>query len=234
MDTTLTNLELDGRVESLELRVSSDLGDGRGNGNVWRSIKDLNDEIAKGKVSFADFLRKQVESNTAFDARLNDLTETIERGKTTVTKLEEINQIQAKQITELHDLLEKKQWHIDSLTDRLNGKGLLQVDPYEKVVSQVRQIIETLQGGEGQLSFPQVRNSIQQTQFLGRVLYGAIGLFGVGAVSAAGLTLFGGEKVAPEVKTLQEASKRVAGDVKELRERFDRDIERRLEDAQKK
>jgi hypothetical protein len=233
-DETLTSLEIDGRLDELEKRVASDLGDGRSNGNVWRTIKELTDENTKLKETLTELLRKQKEANDKYNLRVAQIEDALEKGKLTITKLEEINQLQSKQIAELVDLDEKQQRHIDALADRLNGRGLVQVDPYEKVVSQVRQILESLQGGEGQLSFPQVRNSIQQTQFLGRVLYGAIGLFGVGAVSAAGLTLFGGEKIAPEVKALQDKVQDATGEIKTLRDRFDADLARRLEQAGKK
>jgi hypothetical protein len=233
-DQTLTSLEIDGRLEELEKRVSSDLGDGRGSGNVWRITKDLTAENIKLKDTLAEVLRKQKESNDKYDLRIKQIEDAIERGKAAFIQSEETNQLQAKQIAELIELDEKQQRHIDALADRLNGRGLVQIEPYEKVVSQVRQILESLQGGEGQLSFPQVRNSIQQTQFLGRVLYGAIGLFGVGAVSAAGLTLFGGEKIAPEVKALQDKVQDATGEIKTLRDRFDADLARRLEQAGKK
>ena len=233
-DQTLTSLEIDGRLEELEKRVSSDLGDGRGSGNVWRITKDLTAENIKLKDTLAEVLRKQKESNDKYDLRIKQIEDAIERGKAAFIQSEETNQLQAKQIAELIELDEKQQRHIDALADRLNGRGLVQIEPYEKVVSQVRQILESLQGGEGQLSFPQVRNSIQQTQFLGRVLYGAIGLFGVGAVSAAGLTLFGGEKIAPEVKALQDKVQDATGEIKTLRDRFDADMARRLEQADKK
>ena len=223
-DDTLATLEIDGRLDELEKRIASDLGDGRGNGNIWRTIKDLTTENTKLKETLVELLRKQKDANDAVNLRLVQFDEMSEKCKIAIKQSEETNQLQAKQIQELIDLDEKQQRHIDALADRLNGKGLVQVDPYEKVVSQVRQILESMQGGEGQLSFAQVRNSIQQTQFLGKVLYGAIGLFGVGAVSAAGLTLFGGEKIAPEVKSLQEASTEVKADVKELRGRMDRDL----------
>jgi hypothetical protein len=230
-DDLLVNLEIEGRLDDVERRISSDLGDGRGSGNVWRQIKDLADEDTKLRAALAESISRCKDSTshnkTLIDSITVDLADvklkTVESGVTIQTNV--------KQITELFDHIEKQQRLIDGLTDRLNGKGLVQVDPYEKVVSQVRQILESLQGGEGQLSFPQVRNSIQQTQFLGRVLYGAIGLFGVGAVSAAGLTLFGGEKIAPEVKALQEANTRLSADVSKLRDEFSADLRKRLEEA---
>jgi Sec-independent protein translocase protein TatA len=146
-------------------------------------------------------------------------------------KLESIQQTDTKQtrdIAELMDLNEKQQRLIDGLTDRLNGKGLVQVDPYEKVVAQVRQLAEMMQGGEGQLSFAQLRNSIQNTQFLGKVMYGAIGLFGVGGVMAAGLALFGVEKVPPEVQSLQQSMTDVRKDVDTLQTQWNEDVQRRL------
>jgi hypothetical protein len=230
-DDVLVNLELQGRLDDVERRISSDLGDGRGSGNVWRQIKDLVDEDTKLRSALAESISRCKDSTSHNKTLIDSITVDLADVKLKVVESGTTLQTNTKQIAELFDHIEKQQRLIDGLTDRLNGKGLVQVDPYEKVVSQVRQILESLQGGEGQLSFPQVRNSIQQTQFLGRVLYGAIGLFGVGAVSAAGLTLFGGEKIAPEVKSLQEANTRLSADVAKLRDEFTADVRKRLEEA---
>jgi uncharacterized coiled-coil protein SlyX len=230
-DDLLVNLEIEGRLDDVERRISSDLGDGRGSGNVWRQIKDLADEDTKLRTALAESISRCKDNTSHNKTLIDSITVDLADVKLKVAESGVTLQTNAKQITELFDHIEKQQRLIDGLTDRLNGKGLVQVDPYEKLVSQVRSTSEMLQGGEGQLSFPQVRNSIQQTQFLGRVLYGAIGLFGVGAVSAAGLTLFGGEKIAPEVKALQEANVRLTADVTKLRDEFSADLRKRLEEA---
>ena len=161
-------------------------------------------------------------------AQMEKVQEALGRDKAAIEAIELINQGQAKTIASMQDAIDLQQRLIEGLSDRLNGKGLVQVDPYEKVVAMVRQISEVMQGGEGQLSFAQVRNSIQNTQFLGKVMYGAIGLFGIGGVMAAGLALFGVDKVPPEVQALQQKVVDIQGDIGDLKRQFDADIQRRL------
>jgi hypothetical protein len=160
--------------------------------------------------------------------------DSLHKGKEHIEALQEVNQAQARDITSLKDILEAHQRLIDTLTDRLNGKGLLQVDPYERIVATVREHADALRGGEGQLSFSQVRNSIQNTQFLGKVMYGAIGLFGIGGVMAAGLALFGVDKIPPEVQALQQKVTDLRGDIDKLQSEWNADIQRRLSEAGKK
>ena len=243
-EDVLVNLEIDQRLEQLERRLLSDLGDGRGSGNVWRNIKENSAELAKLGASFTQFGTKiketQRSDREAFEARLNVIEQRLTafelKAESDRARIEAIAATDAKQtrdIAELADMHEKQQRLIESLTDRLNGKGLLQVDPYEKVVAQVRQLAEVMQGGDGQLSFAQLRNSIQNTQFLGKVMYGAIGLFGVGGVMAAGLALFGVEKVPPEVQALQDKVTDIRGDVDQLNRQWNEDIQRRLSESKK-
>jgi hypothetical protein len=228
-DEVLLGIELEGRLGEVERRIASDLGDGRANGNVWRQIKDLSDDSAKLREVLAESIRK-CKDNTDHNKQLIDaITGDIDRGKGRFAEVENSVQTNTKQIVELYDFIEKQQRVIDSLTDRLNGKGLVQVDPYEKVVSQVRSTSEMLQGGEGQLSFPQVRNSIQNTQFIGKVFYSAIGLFGVGGVLAAGLTLFGVDKVPPEVQALQTKVTDMQKQLDGIQDDIKADLRQRLE-----
>jgi hypothetical protein len=236
-------LELDQRLEQLERRVLSDLGDGRGTGNVWRNVKENAGELARLAKSFAEFGSKIKESQAAdresFERRLNVLEQRLtayeakaEADRARIDAVATTDAKQTRDISELYELNEKQQRMIESLSDRLNGKGLVQVDPYEKIVAQVRQLADSMQGGEGQLSFAQVRNSIQQTQFLGQVLYGAIGLFGVGGVLAAGVALFGGESVPPEVQAIQTELNNVVDDVQRLEGRWDSFVQDSLNQQQ--
>ncbi len=175
-------------------------------------------------------LKKVDDVTTASIAKLEEklATDKIEIAnlRTAITEQADINNQQHNSITDITRRLE-------AVTDRLNGKGLLQVDPYERIVATVRELTDVLRGGEGQLSFSQVRNSIQNTQFLGKVMYGAIGLFGVGAVSAAGLALFGADKVSPEVQAVQDKVAAVQKDVDGLKTSWNDDIQRRLSEAKK-
>ena len=109
----------------------------------------------------------------------------------------------------------------------------MQVDPYERIIATVRQQAEQLAGGEGQLSFSQLRNSIQQTQFLGQVIKAMIGLFGVGGVTAAGFALFGKAGVSPEVQALQSKIADVRSDVDKLQSSWEADLQRRLGERSK-
>jgi hypothetical protein len=143
-----------------------------------------------------------------------------------ISEQQAVNNEQHNAITDLNRRLE-------AAVDRLNGKGLLQVDPYERIVATVRELSDQLRGGEGQLSFSQLRNSIQQTQFLGQTIKAMIGLFGVGGVTAAGFALFGGSKVAPEVQALQAKFADVRSDVDKLQENWNQDLQRRLSEGRK-
>jgi hypothetical protein len=171
--------------------------------------------------------------NDGQQAQIDKTFEHLHKDKEQIATLQEINQGQSRDIAALKDAIEMQQRSIDTLTDRLNGKGLLQVDPYERIVATVREHADALRGGEGQLSFSQVRNSIQNTQFLGKVMYGAIGLFGIGGVMAAGLALFGVDKIPPEVQALQQSMKDLRGDLDTLQGEWSADIQRRLSEADK-
>jgi hypothetical protein len=244
-DPVFPNPELTARVDQIEQRVLSDLGDGRGSGNVWRHVKEnssslerlgkalveVGNKLKESQATDRDSLLSQIrlleDRLTSYDSKCQNILGRID-------VIQETDARQTRDIEALMDMNEKQQRQIEALTDRLNGKGLLQVDPYEKVVAQVRQTSEIMQGGEGQLSFAQVRNSIQNTQFLGKVLYTAIGLFGIGGVAAAGLTLFGVEKVPPEVQALQQKVSDLRHDVDKLHDGWNADIQRRLSEAGKK
>jgi hypothetical protein len=171
--------------------------------------------------------------NDGQQAQIDKTFEHLHKDKEQIATLQEINQGQSRDIAALKDAIEMQQRSIDTLTDRLNGKGLLQVDPYERIVATVREHADALRGGEGQLSFSQVRNSIQNTQFLGKVMYGAIGLFGIGGVMAAGLALFGVDKIPPEVQALQQSMKDLRGDLDTLQGEWSADIQRRLSETDK-
>jgi uncharacterized coiled-coil protein SlyX len=140
------------------------------------------------------------------------------------SQISEQQRINAEQENGIVDL----QRRLAAAVDRLDGKGLLQVDPYERIVATVREHSDVLRGGEGQLSFSQLRNSIQQTQFLGQVIKAMIGLFGVGGVTAAGFALFGGSSVPPEVQAIQQKVADIRSDVDKLQTSWEADLQRRL------
>lgn len=158
---------------------------------------------------------------TKFEARLAADKLLIEELRTSLSKQEAINNDQHNAITDL-------QRRLGVMVDRLDGKGLLQVDPYERIVATVREHSDVLRGGEGQLSFSQLRNSIQQTQFLGQTIKAMIGLFGVGGVAAAGFALFGKDGVSPELQAVQSKIADIRSDVDKLQSNWDQDLQRRL------
>lgn len=134
---------------------------------------------------------------------------------------------------EQHNAIADLNRRLSVAVDRLDGKNQLQVEPYERVVATVREHSETLRGGEGQLSFSQLRNSIQQTQFLGQVIKAMIGLFGVGSVTAAGFALFGKNGISPEVQALQIRVTEIRSDIDRLQSRWEQDIRDRLSEGKK-
>jgi hypothetical protein len=160
------------------------------------------------------------------DGRLQHDKSSIDTLRDQIIEQQRINTEQQNSIDELNRRLA-------AAVDRLNGKGLLQVDPYERIVATVRELSDQLRGGEGQLSFSQLRNSIQQTQFLGQVIKAMIGLFGVGGVTAAGFALFGGSAVPPEVQAIQQKVADIRADVDKLQDGWEADLQRRANDDRK-
>lgn len=150
----------------------------------------------------------------------------IDELRAAISKQEAVNNEQHNAITDLTRRL-------GVAVDRLDGKGLLQVDPYERIVATVREHSDVLRGGEGQLSFSQLRNSIQQTQFLGQVIKAMIGLFGVGGLTAAGFALFGQHGVSPELQAVQAKIADIRSDVDKLQLNWEQDLQRRLSEQKK-
>jgi hypothetical protein len=148
-----------------------------------------------------------------------------------IERLEAHQQSLSRSMSELTELLEQQARSIELLADRLNGKNIIQGEQYEKVVSQVQRIAESLHGGEGQLSYPQVRNSIQDTHFLGEVIKGFIGVFGIGVVGTIGSIIFGTDKLDPAFIAIEQKIEVVAKDVARLDNAWTADIQRRLDDA---
>jgi outer membrane murein-binding lipoprotein Lpp len=236
--------EIVDRFLAVEQRVLSDLGDGKGNGNLWRNIKGLMEEDTKNRDKVAEMVRRFRDNAQEEREKLGGRSDALEKrcefvevklsvDKDKIAALEEQIRQLAQKVATLQDVNEAQHRTLEGLSDRLNGRGLVQVEPYEKIVTQVRSISDQMAGGEGQLSYAQVRGSIQNTQYLGRILYGAIGLFGFGGVMAAGLTLFGVDKVPPEVQALQSSVQRLDADFQSLRTRYEQDLRDRLRGASK-
>jgi uncharacterized coiled-coil protein SlyX len=144
-------------------------------------------------------------------------------------RLETHQQNHSRSMAELVEVVEQQRRMIDLLAGRLDGKNIIQGEQYEKVVSQVHRIAESLQGGEGQLSYPQVRNSIQDTQFLGKVIKGVITIFGLGVFGTLGSIVFGVDKVDPALTALGEKIQVVEKNVDRLDAAVNADIQRQLD-----
>lgn len=195
-------------LESVSERAISAEGRAFDNGKLINQLKQIDDG--------------QQNALTKIEEKLITGKEAIEALRNLIGEQQAINQEQHNSIADLNRRLA-------SVIDRMDGKGFLLQEPYERIVATVREQSEQLRGGEGQLSFSQIRNSIQQTQFLGKTIYGAIGIFGVSGVVAAGLALFGSDKVPPELKALQEKVADVRTDLDKLQSNWEADIRHRLE-----
>lgn len=241
------------RLDELERRITSDLGDGRSKGNVTRQLDQVAEKLVEAvkslKGSIADVGTKFDERLDSMDLRASDAAKelasarlSIENCQNASAKVEERMLIDRKaletlrsEVSDHHAIGLARQNAIDDLerkvgacSDRLDGKGFLQVESYERIVNTVREHTDLLRGGEGQISFAQVRNSIQQTQFLGAVIKALIGVFGVGTLATAGVALFGGKEIAPEVLAIDAKVQELRADLVRLESEWRADVRDRL------
>lgn len=252
MDAAALQLIAD-RLDEIERRITSDLGDGRSKGNITRQL----DQVAEALAASTKALKTLVaDTGTRFDERLDSMDLrasdaakelasarlSIETCQNSSSKAEERMLADRKAMEDLRSAIseqqamgQSRQNTIDELvrkvgaaTDRLDGKGFLQAESYERVVNTVREHTDLLRGGEGQLSYPQVRNSIERTQFLGAVIKAMIGVFGVGTLTTAGFALFGGKEIAPEVQALDAKVQEVRADLIRLESEWRADVRDRL------
>jgi uncharacterized coiled-coil protein SlyX len=198
------------------------------------AIEELVEQATRAETIARENRNEMVKLN----AVLTELTRRIEKteeklgvGRDSIELLQDridgLTRSGAEQLT----TLEKVQRAIAEMESRFAGKtltGMSEQPSYESVVSLLIALRTRLSGGEGQLSYEAVRRSIEDSRFLGTVVKGLIGLFGVGAVLAAGQALFGRVDAPPAVIQLQGEVKRIDGRVDGVESDLKREERERL------
>jgi hypothetical protein len=127
----------------------------------------------------------------------------------------------------MHVSIERIDWAIEGIQKRLNGTENDQIkqESLESIRQVSTRVHELLNGGNGRLSYSAIQASIEQTKFLGQLLNWAIGIFGFGAVLAAGGALTGVGKapdLAPTLTAAQTEIKLQAAAIKTLEGQLNR------------
>jgi hypothetical protein len=204
-----------------------------------RTLAELAEQIQRVETTVKENRLELGKMAIALDAIAKRTDKTEERlltGKDAIEKLQERSDSLFRSDAEVVSLTEKLSRAIAEMENRFAGKtltGMAEQPSYEAIVSILLALRTRLSGGEGQLSYEAVRRSIEDSRFLGAVVKGLIGLFGVGALLAAGNSLIGGEDLSPAVVRVQEQIKELTNDFSSFRAKMeseDRERVRRLED----
>jgi hypothetical protein len=136
---------------------------------------------------------------------------------------------------EQHRSIEDLKRQVEIATARLNGDagtGLEKQASLERMRASVTDVVDLISGGNGELSFRDIRTTIAQTKFTGQLAKGAIGLFGastvLGGLWAIVSPSLNGDALPPQVQLIQQQVKEQGDKLKDLGAKFEAMRDREL------